>query len=66
MRAMTNSYKRRAREIADRLAEIRRETNSCSVHNTEPLSKERLLELYGEENELIEEYRDLWKAKKRS
>ena len=57
---------KRARQIADRLEEIHRETNSCSVHNTNPLSKERLLELYSEYNELIEEYRDLWKAKKRS
>ena len=63
---MKNLDEKRAREIADRLEEIRRETNSCSVHNTKPLSKERLLELYSEENELIEEYRDLWKAKKRS
>ena len=63
---MKNLDEKRAREIADRLEEIRRETNSCSVHNTNPLSKERLLELYSEENELIEEYRDLWKAKKRS
>lgn len=63
---MNNLDKKRAREIADRLEEIRRETNSCSVHNTKTLSKERLLELYSEENELIEEYRDLWKAKKRS
>ena len=38
---MTNSDKRRAREIADRLAEIRRETNSCSVHNTKSLSKRK-------------------------
>ena len=63
---MKNLDEKRAREIADRLEEIRRETNSCSVHNTKPLSKERLLELYSEENELIEYYRDLWKAKKRS
>ena len=63
---MKNLDEKRAREIADRLEEIRRETNSCSVHNTKPLSKERLLELYSEENELVEEYRDLWKAKKRS
>ena len=63
---MKNLDEKRAREIADRLEEIRRETNSYSVHNTKPLSKERLLELYSEENELIEEYRDLWKAKKRS
>ena len=62
---MKNLDEKRAREIADRLEEIRRETNSCSVHNTKPLSKERLMELYSEENELIEEYRDLWKAKKR-
>ena len=53
---MKNLDEKRAREIADRLEEIRRETNSCSVHNTKPLSKERLLELYSEENELIEEY----------
>ena len=63
---MKNLDEKRAREIADRLEEIRRETNRCSVHNTKPLSKERILELYSEENELIEEYRDLWKAKKRS
>ena len=63
---MKNLDEKRAREIADRLEEIRRETNICSVHNTKPLSKERLMELYSEENELIEEYRDLWKAKKRS
>ena len=62
---MKNIDEKRAREIADRLEEIRRETNSCSVHNTKPLSKERLLELYSEENELIDEYRDLLKAKKR-
>ena len=49
---MKNLDEKRAREIADRLEEIRRETNSCSVHNTKPLSKERLLELYSEENEL--------------
>ena len=63
---MKNLDEKRAREIADRLEEIRRETNNFSVHNTDPISKERLLELYSEENELIEEYRDLWKAKKRS
>ena len=63
---MKNLDEKRAQEIADRLEEIRRETNSCSLHNTKPISKERLMELYSEENELIEEYRDLWKAKKRS
>ena len=63
---MKNIDEKRAREIADRLEEIRRETNSSSVLNKKPLSKERLLELYSEENELIEEYRDLLKAKKRS
>ena len=63
---MKNLDEKRAQEIADRLEEIRRETNSCSLHNTKHISKERLMELYSEENELIEEYRDLWKAKKRS
>jgi hypothetical protein len=63
---MKNSDEKRGREIANRLKEIRRETNSRILHNTKPLSKERLLELYSEENELIEEYRSLWKAKKRS
>ena len=63
---MKNSDEKRGREIANRLEEIRNEVNSCTLHNTKPLSKERLLELYSEENELIEEYRSLWKAKKRS
>lgn len=63
---MKNSDEKRGREIANRLKEIRKEVNSCTLHNTKPLSKERLLELYSEENELIEEYRSLWKAKKRS
>ena len=63
---MKNLDEKRAQEISDRLKEIRRETNSRIVHNTKPLSKERLMDLYSEENELIEEYRDLWKAKKRS
>ena len=63
---MKNLDEKRGREIANRLEEIRRETNSRTLHNTKPLSKERLLELYSEENKLIEEYRSLWKAKKRS
>ena len=63
---MKNLDEKRGREIANRLEEIRRKTNSRTLHNTKPLSKERLLELYSEENKLIEEYRSLWKAKKRS
>lgn len=63
---MKNSDEKRGRKIANRLEEIRKEVNSRTLHNAKPLSKERLLELYSEENELIEEYRSLWKAKQRS
>jgi len=57
---MKNKDPKRGKEIAVRLKEIRDELNYSRVHNTSDLPEEKVLELYGEHNKLMEEYRNLW------
>lgn len=57
---MKNLNPQRGKEIAARLKEIRVELDYPHYHNTTPHTKEKLLELYGEQNALMDEYRKLW------